>query len=110
MPKKTKKISGEVEEKTSAKSMSIVHMRDEEKCAVSIGLVFGIAYLVTGALVTASPTTAALVLRALTFGLVEVSAVEVDSRLLVVGLISAVMMGVIGGFFYAKVYNMIKKS
>lgn len=110
LPKKTKKITEEVEIKEDSQKPELHLIRDEEKCAVSIGLVFGIGYLLLGAFVAASPATAAMVLRAFTFGLIEITASEIDPRLLVVGLISAVMVGVVGGFFYAKIFNMVKKS
>lgn len=112
-PKESEMAKKKVEGKGLLDSLSAVDpvlVRDEEKSAVSIGLVFGIAYLIVGALISASPSTAAMVLRALTYGLVEVNPAAADPSLLIVGLISAVMLGVIGGFFYAKIYNMIKKG
>lgn len=109
LPKKIKSSKEKVEIK-SPKECDPVLIRDEEKSAVSIGLVFGIAYLLIGMLVTVSPTTAAMVLKSFTFGLVEVTPKEVDSKMLLIGLVSALMMGVVGGFFYAKIYNMIKKA
>jgi uncharacterized membrane protein len=112
MPKKTKKLKEEIEEKTIVEQkVDPVLIRDEEKAAVSVGLVFGIAYLLVGALISVAPATTAMLLRALTFGVVEINnATQPDSSILLIGLVTAVMMGVVGGFFYAKIYNIIKKS
>ena len=105
MAKKTKKAK--VEEEYHKHPHLI---RDEEKSAVSIGLVFGVAYLFLAAFVSVAPDTAGTIATALTFGFITINAKAPETGYLLVGLVSAALLGIIGGFFYAKIYNMIKKS
>lgn len=105
MVKKTKKAKVEEEHH---KHPHLI--RDEEKSAVSIGLVFAIAYLLLAAFVTVSPDTAGTIATALTFGFVEINAKVPDTGYLLIGMITMGLLGIIGGFFYAKIYNMVKKS
>ncbi len=110
MNKKSNKVEKvSVESKCSHNYPKEESLKNEEKSAVGIGIVLGIAYLLIGALVIIAPEVTAKIFRALTFGQFEIKEIAPDSKVLLIGLIAIVMAGIIGGFLYAKIYNMIKK-